>query len=115
MYPGINVLCIDEQALKELQECDMIEHLIDFTETVATDPVILEQAMVEIPEGVEEEPERRPRKHRSTREVVKESVKRDIKHPNPSLYVTISAPELSRPAPCMFSWLSPLQIQRSKT
>lgn len=83
-------MCVDVQALKELEECDVIEHLIDFTETVAADPVILEQAMVEIPEGGEEELEKRPRsKHHSAREVVKESSKRDIKHPNPSLYVTI--------------------------
>ncbi|KAG0621052.1 hypothetical protein M758_4G264700 [Ceratodon purpureus] len=74
------------KALKELEECDMIEHLIDFTETVAADPVILEQAIVEIPEEKEEEQGRRPRsKHHSAREVVKESSKRDIKHPNPSL------------------------------
>ena len=88
---GINV-----QALKELEECDMIEHLIDFTETVAADPVILEQAIVEIPEEKEEEQGRRPRsKHHSAREVVKESSKRDIKHPNPSLCVTILIPHLN--------------------
>jgi hypothetical protein len=91
----VNLLCVDAQALNGLEECDVIEHLIDFTETVAADPVILEQALVEIPEEVEEEQEKRLQKHRSAREVVKESSKRDIKHPKPSLYVTILTSQLS--------------------
>lgn len=91
----INLLCVcgDVQACRELEECDVIEHLIDFTETVAADPVILEHAMVEIPEEGEQDQVRRSRKHhRSARDVVKESSKRDIKHPQPSLYVNSFIP-----------------------
>jgi hypothetical protein len=32
------------QARMELEQCDVIEHLIDFTETAAADPEILEVA-----------------------------------------------------------------------
>ena len=69
-------VCDHPQALKELEKCDVIEHLLDFTDAVAADPVILEQAMVAIPEE---------REHHSAREVSK----RDITHPNPSLYVIL--------------------------
>jgi len=76
----------------ELEECDVIEHLIDFTEAAAADPVILEQAMVEIPEEGEPEDqgERSRKSSRSMRTVVKETSKRDIQHPKPSLCVTIN-------------------------
>lgn len=70
------------QACREAGECDVIEHLIDFTEAAAADPVILEEAMSQIREEDEEEVERPPK-------TVKESSKRHVKHPKPSLYVMI--------------------------
>lgn len=83
------------QACMALEECDVIEHLIDFTEAAASDPVILEQArMAEIPEEMPEpEPHERPRRHSSRVVETKESSKRDLQHPNPSLYVTSYRPQ----------------------
>ena len=72
----------------ETEECDLVEHLIDFTEAAASDSAILKEAMSQIREEDEDE-EERPSKSRRATESVKESSQRHVKHPKPSLYVTI--------------------------
>ncbi|XP_024390134.1 protein MID1-COMPLEMENTING ACTIVITY 1 [Physcomitrium patens] len=71
------------RACMELEKCGVIEHLIDFTEAAAADPVILAEAMAEIPEEDNEEEERHRKPH--TRTEVVESSKRHMKHLKPSL------------------------------
>lgn len=78
-------MCADAQACMEGEECDVIEHLIDFTEAAAADPVILKEAMSQIREEDEEEEEERPQKPRKSTEAVKESSMRHVKYPKPSL------------------------------
>jgi Cys-rich protein (TIGR01571 family) len=68
------------KACMEGEECDVIEHLIDFTEAAASDPVILKEAMTQIREEDEDEDERR-----RTSDAVKESSKRHVRYPKPSL------------------------------
>lgn len=70
------------RARRELGECNVIERLIDFTETAAADPVILQEAMSQIAEEDEDEAADRPS---SKHHIVKESSNRHVKHPKPSL------------------------------
>lgn len=72
---GVNV-----QANRKLEECNVIEHLLDFTEAAAADPVILKEAMSQIAEDDEED-------EKST--ITKKELPQ-VKHPKPSLYVPIS-------------------------
>lgn len=75
----------------ELEECDVIEHLIDFTEAAVADPVILGEAMAELAEEDEGEEEERPpqqpqsKSSRRTTKVIKEQSKRHVTYPKPSL------------------------------
>lgn len=74
------------KACKEVEDCNVIKHLIDFTEATVADPVILGEAMLQIREEEEEEREEIPQKSRSVTETQrKESSQRHIKHPKPSL------------------------------
>lgn len=80
----------------ELEECDVIEHLIDFTEAAVADPVILGEAMAELAEEDEgeEEEERLPQQPQSkssrrTTKVIKEQSKRHVTYPKPSLYANL--------------------------
>lgn len=68
----------------ELDQCDVIEHLIDFTEETAADPVILEEAMHEEEEDSDDETVPQ------TRKVIKEKSQRHTTYPKPSLYVHTS-------------------------
>lgn len=79
----------------ELEECDVIEHLIDFTEAAVADPVILGEAMAELAEEDEGEEEERPpqqpqsKSSRRTTKVIKEQSKRHVTYPKPSLYANL--------------------------
>jgi gentisate 1,2-dioxygenase len=71
----------------ELEQCDVIEHLIDFTETAAVDPAILEAAGAS-PKSIEAAAadRRGERRHK----VVKETKLRNMSHPNNSLYAALN-------------------------
>lgn len=108
-------MCANVQACKEVEDCNVIKHLIDFTEATVADPVILGEAMLQIREEEEEEREEIPQKSRSVTETQrKESSQRHIKHPKPSLYVTnfnhilhflrIKQPCFFIMRTCMYSW-----------
>jgi hypothetical protein len=70
------------RACMELEQCDVIEHLIDFTETAAVDPAILEAAGASPKSTDTAAADRRgERRHK----VVKETKLRNMSHPNNSL------------------------------
>lgn len=70
------------RACMELEQCDVIEHLIDFTETAAVDPAILEAAGASPKSTDAAAADRRgERRHK----VVKETKLRNMSHPNNSL------------------------------
>jgi hypothetical protein len=71
----------------ELEQCDVIEHLIDFTETAAVDPAILKAAGAS-PKSTEAvaADRRGERRHK----VVKETKLRSMSHPNNSLYAVLN-------------------------
>ncbi|CAM6038906.1 unnamed protein product [Sphagnum compactum] len=70
------------RACMELEQCDVIEHLIDFTETAAVDPAILKAAGASSPKSTEAAAadRRGERRHK----VVKETKLRNMSHPNNS-------------------------------
>jgi gentisate 1,2-dioxygenase len=71
----------------ELEQCDVIEHLIDFTETAAVDPAILEAAGASPNSTEAAAADRRgERRHK----VVKETKLRNMSHPNNSLYAALN-------------------------
>jgi len=71
----------------ELEQCDVIEHLIDFTETAAVDPAILEAAGASPKSTDAAAADRRgERRHK----VVKETKLRNMSHPNNSLYAALN-------------------------
>lgn len=68
------------QANRKLEECNVIEHLLDFTEAAAADPVVLKEAMSQIAEDDEED------EKTMSRTITKKELPH-VKHPKPSLYV----------------------------